>query len=124
MLQPNVIVLYAASLAVTSQFYREVFGMAPVEASSTFHSFKLSNDLSLAIKAQSSVLPPVDEKNSGGELAFVLESRDRVNALFTEWHTKNIRIILPPTQLPFGYTFVALDPDGYRLRFIAPEQTS
>ena len=27
-----------------------------------------------------------------------------------------INIIFPPSQVPFGYTFVALDPDGHRLR--------
>lgn len=119
MLQPNVIVLYADNLAVTSRFYQEVLGIEPVEASASFHSFKLSGEMSLAVKARTSVVPPAEEKNTNGELAFMLESRERVNALFTEWQAKNIRIILQPAQLPFGYTFVALDPDGYRLRFIA-----
>lgn len=115
-LEPDVIVLYVNDLAITSQFYQDLFGIKPIEASATFHSFKLSNGMSLALKVKYSVVPPVEEKSSHGELAFTLDSNQKVNELFAEWQAKEISIMVPPTPLPFGYTFVALDPDGYRLR--------
>jgi catechol 2,3-dioxygenase-like lactoylglutathione lyase family enzyme len=115
-LEPSVMVLYVDNIARTCQFYQDLLGIKPIEASVTFHSFKLSNGMSLALKAKHSVVPPTEEKNGYGELAFTVDSNKKVDELFAEWQTKEISIIFPPTQMPFGYTFVALDPDGYRLR--------
>lgn len=115
-LEPNVIVLYVDDLARTSQFYQDLLGIKPEEASPTFHSFTLSNGMSLALKAKHSVMPPTEEKSGNGELAFTLDSNKKVDELFAAWQAKKISILLPPAQVPFGYTFVALDPDGHRLR--------
>lgn len=115
-LEPNVIVLYVDDLAITSQFYQNLLGIKPEEASPTFHSFTLQNGMSLALKAKYSVMPPTEEKRGNGELAFTLDSNQKVDELFAVWQAKEISIISPPTQVPFGYTFVAIDPDGHRLR--------
>ncbi|KAE9943372.1 phenazine biosynthesis protein, partial [Escherichia coli] len=32
-----------------------------------------------------------------------------------------IPMVLPPSRLEFGYTFVALDPDGHRIRLCATD---
>lgn len=116
MLEPNVVVLYVDDLVITSQFYQDLLGIRPEEASPTFHSFTLSNGMSLALKACHSVMPPTEEKSGNGELAFTLDDQKKVDELFSEWQTKGISIIFPPSQVPLGYTFVALDPDGHRLR--------
>jgi predicted enzyme related to lactoylglutathione lyase len=116
MLEPNVIVLYVNDIARTSQFYQDLLGIKPEEASPTFHSFTLSNGMSLALKAKYSVMPPTEAKSGNGELAFTLDSNQKVDELFAAWQAKKIDILMPPTQLPFGYTFVALDPNGDRLR--------
>jgi catechol 2,3-dioxygenase-like lactoylglutathione lyase family enzyme len=115
-LEPNVVVLYVDDLTISSQFYQDVLGIKPIEASITFHSFTLSNGMNLALKARHSVVPPTEAENGNGELAFTLDDNQKVDELFAEWQAKGIRIIFPPSQLPFGYTFVALDPDGQRLR--------
>lgn len=115
-LEPNVMVLYVDDLAITSQFYQDLLGIKPEEASPTFHSFTLSNGMSFALKARHSVMPPIEAKSGNGELAFTLDSHQKVDELFATWQAKKIDILLPPTQVPFGYTFVALDPDGHRLR--------
>ncbi|CAM2925161.1 VOC family protein [Legionella worsleiensis] len=117
-LEPDVIVLYVNDLAVTSKFYCQLLGITPDETSPTFHSFTLSNGMSFALKAKHSVVPPVQEYSGHGELAFTLDSYERVDALFALWAAKKMTIIVPPTQLPYGYTFVALDPDGHRLRAV------
>ena len=115
-LEPNVIVLYVDDLAITSQFYQNLLGIKPEEASPTFHSFTLSNGMSLALKAKHSVIPPTEAKSGNGELAFTVDNNQKVDELFAAWQAKKIDILLPPAQVPFGYTFVALDPDGHRLR--------
>ena len=115
-LEPNVVVLYVNNLAISSQFYQDLLGIKPIKASITFHSFTLSKGMSLALKAKHSVIPFTEGKSGNGELAFTCYSNEKVDELFAEWQAKEITIIFPPALEPFGYTFVALDPDGHRLR--------
>lgn len=114
--EPNVIVLYVNDLGITSQFYQDILGIKPEKASITFHSFTLLNGMHVALKARHSVVPSADAKSGNGELAFTLDDDKKVDALFAAWQAKGIAILCPPKRLPFGYTFVALDPDGHRLR--------
>ena len=117
-LEPTAIVLYVDNLVLSSQFYQDLLGIKPEEASPTFHSFTLSNGMGLGLKAKHAVEPPAD-KNGGGELAFTLDNNKKVDALFAEWQERDINMALPPTVVPYGYTFVALDPDDNRLRVVS-----
>jgi predicted enzyme related to lactoylglutathione lyase len=36
------------------------------------------------------------------------------------WKEKGLKILQPPTDMDFGRTFVALDPDRHRLRVFFP----
>lgn len=119
LLTPSAIVLYVNDLAITSKFYQNLLGIIPNEESPSFHSFKLSNGMDLALKTRQTVMPPADKENGNGELAFTLANTNQVDKLFSEWQAKKINIIFPPSAVPFGYTFVALDPDGYRLRVVS-----
>lgn len=119
LLEPNVIVLYVNDLTLTSNFYQDLLGIIPEESSPTFHTIKLSNGMSLALKAQHSVEPPAEGKNGHCELAFTLDDYQKVNDLFAAWQAKEINIIMPPKIVPYGYTFVAADPDGNRLRIVS-----
>ena len=118
-LEPTAIVLYVDNLVISSKFYRDLLGIKPEEASPTFHTFSLSNGMGLGLKAKHAVEPPTDNKNGAGELAFTLDNNKKVDALFAEWQEKDIIMALPPTVVPYGYTFVALDPDGNRLRVVS-----
>lgn len=117
-LEPNVVVLYVDNLATSSAFYEDLLGIKAEAASPTFHTFTLSKGMSLGLKAQHSVEPPSD-KNGSGELAFTLKSSKEVDELFAEWQKTDINIALSPTIVPYGYTFLALDPDGNRLRVVS-----
>lgn len=118
MLEPSVVVLYVDNLLVSSAFYQDLLGIKPEEDSPAFHSFKLSNGMSLGLKAKHTVEPPSNE-NGRGELAFMLDNNREVDALFVEWQGKKISMVQPPTAVPYGYTFLALDPDGNRLRVVS-----
>lgn len=117
MIEPNAIILYVDNLAISSHFYQDLLGINPVEASPSFHSFTLSNGMSLGLKTKHSVEPPAE--NGSGELAFTLDNDEKVGDLFAEWQRKGINIALPPTLVAYGYTFLATDPDGNRLRVVS-----
>ncbi|CAM4478320.1 MAG: hypothetical protein LEGION0403_FIIPPAGN_02446 [Legionella sp.] len=118
MLEPSAVVLYVDNLLVSSLFYQDLLGIKPEEDSPTFHSFKLSNGMGLGLKAKHSVEPLTNE-NGSGELAFTLMNNREVDELFVEWQGKEIRMAQSPTVVPYGYTFLALDPDGNRLRVVS-----
>ena len=118
MLEPSAVVLYVDNLLVSSAFYQDLLGIKSEEDSPTFHSFKLSNGMGLGLKAKHSVEPPANEDGSD-ELAFTLDNNREVDELFVEWQGKKISMAQSPTVVPYGYTFLALDPDGNRLRVVS-----
>lgn len=118
MREPTAIILYVDNPAISSQFYEDLLGIKPEESSPTFHTFTLSNGMCLGLKAKHAVESPSD-LNGSGELAFTLDDNKKVDALFAEWQEKDINMVLPPTIVPYGYTFLALDPDGNRLRVVS-----
>jgi len=66
------------------------------------------------------VEPATTATAGGGELAFTVKDAAAVDALYEQWGEKGLRILQKPVELDFGYTFVAMDPDGHRLRVFAP----
>lgn len=118
-IEPSVMVLYVDNISVSKQFYQDLLGISPEEASPAFYKFKLSNGMYLALKAKHTVDLPVDKNNGNGELAFTMENNKGVDELLAAWQSKQIPILSPPNTLCFGYTFVALDPDNNRLRVVS-----
>jgi predicted enzyme related to lactoylglutathione lyase len=43
-----------------------------------------------------------------------------VEATHADWTRRGLRIAQVPTRMGFGTTFVAVDPEGHRLRVFAP----
>ena len=43
-----------------------------------------------------------------------------VDAIHSDWLHRGVQIAQNPTDLDFGHAFLALDPDGHRLRVFAP----
>lgn len=58
------------------------------------------------------------------ELCMDNTTRDDVDWLYQEWTALDFPIALEPTTLKFGYTFVATDPDGHRLRVCATDTSN
>jgi catechol-2,3-dioxygenase len=114
-IEPNVIVLYVDNLEISSQFYQDLLGKPPEESSETFHSFGLANGMSIGLKSKHAPIPGI-EKNSNGELAFIVDNKKMLETLFESWQEKEINIVNAPSEVSYGYTFLAEDPDGTRLR--------
>lgn len=57
----------------------------------------------------------------GSELSLSDVGRDDVDRIYARWRELGVPMMLEPTELDFGYTFVAVDPDGHRLRVCATD---
>lgn len=112
---PNFVILYVASPIESARFYTELLGQPPLEASPGFAMFALNPSTMLGLWAAPHVEPKATPAG-GSEIAFSLDSREAVDAAHTAWKAKGLPIAQAPTAMDFGYTFVALDPDGHRLR--------
>jgi predicted lactoylglutathione lyase len=56
----------------------------------------------------------------GAEIAFAVNGLETVKSMHAAWSAKGLKIAQRPAGMDFGFTFVALDPDGHRLRVFAP----
>ena len=119
MTDPNFIILYVDSPVVSAGFYADLIGKPPLEASPTFAMFALDSGVMLGLWSKHTVEPAVMVTGSEGELAFSVADNDTVRALHTDWVRRGLIIAQAPTDMDFGHTFVALDPDGHRLRVFA-----
>lgn len=116
MTTPNMTLLYVDNPENSASFYRRLLGQAPVELSPTFALFVLSNGLKLAMWSKHSVEPAATTTGGGGEIGFMCELSQQVDVLYQRWCEQGLKMIQPPVTLDFGYSFVACDPDGHRLR--------
>jgi catechol 2,3-dioxygenase-like lactoylglutathione lyase family enzyme len=113
------VLLYVDSPARSASFYAELLGRPAVESSPSFAMFAMENGLMLGLWARGGVEPPATAPG-GGEIAFTVESPAAVDAQHALWRGRGMPIAQAPTAMDFGYTFVALDQDGHRLRVFAP----
>ena len=77
----------------------------------------LPSGVGLGLWAHSNLKPSVEKPGVGSELVFAV---DDVEAAYVDWKKRGLGIAQPPTQANFGLSFVALDPDGHRLRVFSP----
>jgi predicted enzyme related to lactoylglutathione lyase len=117
MTKPNLVVFYVDSLATSAAFYRDLLDREPAESSPNFTMFPLSSGIGLGLWVRHAVEPAVSAGPGGAEVVFTAED---IDAVHREWASRGLRIAQPPTDMEFGRTFVALDPDGRRLRVFAP----
>ena len=120
MTEPTMIILYVKDAPASAAFYADLLGRAPVEASPSFAMFVLSSGLKLGLWSRGEVAPAVTAAPGGAELAITLGDADAVRAAHADWTRRKLPVAQAPTAMDFGYTFVALDPDGHRLRLFAP----
>lgn len=119
MSEPNFILLYVNQPSLSAHFYRELLASEPVEESEHFALFVLSSGLKLGLWAKHTVEPAAQWQGASGELCFAVADRAQVAAQYAAWQAKGLAMAQPITEMDFGLTFVALDPDGHRLRVFA-----
>lgn len=118
--QPNFFILYVDNPPASAAFYAGLLGRPPIEASATFGMFALDSGVMLGLWSKHTVEPAAAAGGGGAEVAFSVDGKAAVDALHARWSDKRVPMLQAPCQMDFGYTFVALDPDGHRLRVFAP----
>lgn len=111
----NYLLLAVRSPAESASLYTKLLGRKPVANSPTFVLYVLDNGIRIGLWLRDEVEPT--PKPAGGiEISFTEPSEDAVRATYAEWKALGIRIVQEPTHMDFGFTFVAEDTDGHRLR--------
>ncbi|WLS01645.1 VOC family protein [Shinella oryzae] len=122
MTSPNLLILYVENALESARFYKTIFGAAPLIQSPGFVSLRFDNGLGLGLWATSS--PEFVSGGTGhrGEIAIVVDDDAQIDRLHEEWSAAGVAIEQPPFTAAFGRTFVALDPDGHRIRVCPPDK--
>ena len=113
----SLVILYVNDPPASAAFYASLLGQEPAEAYLTFAMFALPSGAGLGLWSRHTIEPTATAAGGGTEVAFTVEDVDAVHA---DWTARGLTIAQAPTDMDFGRTFVALDPDGHRLRVFAP----
>lgn len=120
MLSPDMTILAVADPLVSARFYHSLLGVEPVESSPTFAMFVLPSGLKLGLWQREGMVPTVSAEPGSVELAAALADEAALHKCWARWRTLGVEVIQPPTQMDFGLTMTAADPDGHRLRVFVP----
>ena len=113
------VLLYVADVARSQAFYADVLERPAIEASPGFAMFEAAAGVRLGLWRAAGVEPQATAPG-GGEICITADSEAAVEATAAAWRAKGVAIALAPKRMDFGFTFVGLDPDGHRLRVLAP----
>ena len=118
----NYLLLAVANPAKSAAFYTKLLGIEPVENSRTFVLYVLPNGIKIGLWIADEIEPKA--KPAGGvEISFTEDSKDAVRATYEAWRAAGAKIVQEPIDMDFGFTFVAEDLDGHRLRpFVLADQ--
>ena len=116
----NLVVLYVNDSGASSVFYKELLDRPIVQSSPKFAMLPLGKEAMLGLWQREAVEPYAGKEAGGAEVVFNVADADAVRATHEAWKARGLKIAQAPTAMTFGHTFVALDPDGHRLRVLAP----
>jgi catechol 2,3-dioxygenase-like lactoylglutathione lyase family enzyme len=114
------VLLYVDSPADSAKFYTDLLEAPILEQSPTFAMLPLRDGVMLGLWSRHTVEPKPAAKAGASEVAFTVADPAAVREVHADWSQRGLRIPQAPTEMDFGTTFVALDPDGHRLRVFAP----
>ncbi len=114
------VLLYVENVARSAEFYSRLLDKPTPEASLNFALLPVGPALMLGLWRQGDVAPAPDGRPGAAEIAITLEDDSAVDAAHVRWAAQGAVIAQTPMRADFGYTFLALDPDGHRLRAFHP----
>lgn len=122
MLIPNLLLFYVQNPLKSALFYEKIFSRKPIASFPTYVAFSFENGFTFSLWS-------TEAKNfvSGGighcsELSFMVEDEQIVLELRKQWGEFKVTIEQDLHEAVFGLTFVALDPDGHRIRVCMPDK--
>lgn len=116
----NFVLLYVADTDASARFYADLLAVRIIEQHVGFAMLALREGVMLGLWARDTVEPAVEAAPGGSEIAFRADDRSALVALCDAWRRRGVIIAQPVAEKDFGTTFVGLDPDGHRLRVVAP----
>ena len=119
-MRKNYVLLYVADVPASARFYERLFTRPPLENSPSFALFDAGEGLMLGLWSRQGVQPAPRGTPGSSELCVCLPSDAEVDRFHARWNELGIAVAQPPTRMDFGYTALALDPDGHRLRAFCP----
>ncbi|OOG70041.1 glyoxalase [Sinorhizobium sp. A49] len=122
MLSPNLILLYVEDPEKSAAFYTRLLGREPVAAFPSYVAYTLENGLTFSLWSTSAANFVSSGSGHRMEIAFMVKDDAEVERLYAEWREAEIPIEQELMTAVFGGTFVALDPDGHRLRVCVPDK--
>ncbi|MGP9827384.1 VOC family protein [Ectopseudomonas khazarica] len=114
--RPNLLVLYVADPLRSSAFYRQLLQQAPSSEFPSYVSFALNDQLHLGLWSEQADNFQSSGSGHRSEFGYLVEREADVERLYARWRALGVEIEQPLARAVFGPTFVALDPDGHRLR--------
>lgn len=115
------LLLHVENHAASAAFYNELLDIPIIEQKPDFAMLPLRDGVMLGLWSRETVEPRSTGQTGASEVAFLVADTSTVETTHADWKRRGLRIIQAPTQMSFGTTFVALDPDGHRLRVFAPD---
>ncbi len=116
----NFALLYVDNPPASAAFYAALLSKPILQQSPTFCMLPLREGVMLGLWSQHAVAPAPAGQPGSSEIALTVADAAAVNATHADWARRGLEIAQVPTRLDFGTTFVALDPDGHRVRVFAP----
>ncbi|HEX4767768.1 MAG TPA: VOC family protein [Lichenihabitans sp.] len=117
---PSFIILYVDAPPKSAAFYAGLLGAPVLENSATFAMLPLRPGVMLGLWSRHTVEPAATAGGGGAEIGFTVVNPAAVDTTYADWAGRGLDILQTPVDMDFGRTFVALDPDGHRLRVFAP----
>ncbi len=121
MLTPNLILFYVKDPLKSAVFYENLFEQKPIAAFSTYVAFNFPNGLTFSLWSTSATNFVSEGFGHRSELAFMVSDEAEVRRLRESWGKLGVSIEQDLHEAVFGLTFVALDPDGHRIRVCLPD---
>ncbi|MEO8400960.1 MAG: VOC family protein [Gammaproteobacteria bacterium] len=122
MLTPNLLLFYVKNPLESALFYEKIFGIKPVAAFPTYAAFTFENGFTFGLWSTQATNFVSGGAGHRSELSFMVKNQQIVRQLYTQWCELNVTIEQDLHEAVFGLTFVALDPDGHRIRVCMPDK--
>lgn len=115
------LLLHVADHAASAKLYHELLAIPILEQKPDIAILPLREGVMLGLWSKETVEPQSTGQSGASEIAFTVADAATVSAMHSDWKGRGLTIAQAPTRMSFGTTFVAVDPDGHRLRVFAPD---
>jgi len=114
------VILFVDNPPRSAELYSSLLGCPIIDNAPTFAMLPLREGVMLGLWQHDGVVPKAMASAGGSEIALTAENDAEVAQMHENWKKRGLKIVQAPTKADFGFTFTALDPDGHRLRVLAP----